>query len=85
MELHPQILQKNGKNEFAILPYEEFEALRELAEDYEDVRDLREAKAQERDAPTFYKVEISAGAPQLLTSTKAKGLSNQVIQLRLRT
>lgn len=53
MELHPQILQKNGNNEFAILPYQEFEALRELAENYEDVRDLREAKAQERTAPTF--------------------------------
>lgn len=35
------------------LPIEEFEALREIAEDYEDLRDLREAKAQEYDAPAF--------------------------------
>jgi PHD/YefM family antitoxin component YafN of YafNO toxin-antitoxin module len=57
MELHPQILQKNGKNEFVVLPYEEFEALRELAEDYEDLYDLREAKAQERNAPTLMLAE----------------------------
>ncbi len=57
MELHPQILQKNGKNEFVVLPYEEFEALRELAEDYEDLYDLCEAKAQEQNAPTLLLAE----------------------------
>jgi PHD/YefM family antitoxin component YafN of YafNO toxin-antitoxin module len=60
MELHPQILQKNGKNEFVVLPYEEFEALRELAEDYEDIRDLRDAKAQEKNVPTISLTEARA-------------------------
>jgi PHD/YefM family antitoxin component YafN of YafNO toxin-antitoxin module len=60
MELHPQILQKNGKNEFVVLPYEEFEAIRELIEDYEDLRDLREAKAGDADAPTLTLAEARA-------------------------
>ncbi len=52
IELHPEILEKNGR-EFAVLPYEEFEAVRELLLDYEDLRDLRAAQAEEADAPTM--------------------------------
>lgn len=52
IELHPEILKKNGR-EFAVLPYEEFEAVRELLLDYEDLRDLRAAQAEEADAPTM--------------------------------
>lgn len=46
MELHPQIIKKNGKNEFVVLPYEEFSEIKDLIEDYEDLRDLRAAKAE---------------------------------------
>ena len=52
IELHPEILKKNGKNEFVVLPYEEFQALQELLADAEDVLELRRAKAEEADAPT---------------------------------
>ena len=45
MELSPRFIQKNGKNEFVILPCEEFSRIRELIEDYEDLTDLRKAKA----------------------------------------
>lgn len=51
IELHPEILKKNGKSEFVVLPYEEFAALRELA-DYEDLIDLRAAKREEQAEPT---------------------------------
>ncbi|HEX4413722.1 MAG TPA: hypothetical protein VH107_08840 [Lacipirellulaceae bacterium] len=44
MKLHPEILTKNGKKEFAILPYEEFLALQERLADAEDVLELRKAK-----------------------------------------
>ena len=44
MELHPQVIEKEGKNEFVILPFNEYQALTELMHDYEDLRDLREAK-----------------------------------------
>jgi hypothetical protein len=41
MELNPQVIQKKGKREFVILPYEEFVKIVEFLEDYEDLRDLR--------------------------------------------
>ena len=42
--LHPEILVKNGKKQFAVLPYEEFLALQERLADAEDLLDLRKAK-----------------------------------------
>ena len=50
--LHPNILSKNGKNEFAVLPFEEFEHLKEIADKYEDLIILRKAKAEEYHLPT---------------------------------
>ena len=47
IEVHPNILERNGKKEFAVLPYEEFEILMEALVDYEDLRELREAKESE--------------------------------------
>ncbi len=44
MTLHPQIIEKDGKKEFVILPYEEFIGIKEELENYEDLKDLREAK-----------------------------------------
>lgn len=51
LELHPEILTKNGKKEFAVLPYEEFVALQEMLEDAEDLLTLRAAKRAEHDTP----------------------------------
>ena len=53
MELHTQIIKKNGKNEFVVLPYDEFQEMQEELASYEDLRCLREAKIAERDAPTI--------------------------------
>lgn len=53
IDLHPEILSKNGKREFVVLPYEEFEALREELEELEDLRELRAAKSEEATAPTM--------------------------------
>jgi PHD/YefM family antitoxin component YafN of YafNO toxin-antitoxin module len=52
MELHPKILEKDGKKEFVILSYEEFERIESELSDYEDLRDLREAKQAEQNAET---------------------------------
>lgn len=46
MTLHPQLIEKNGKKEFVVLPFDEYRALTELIADYEDLKDLREAKAE---------------------------------------
>jgi PHD/YefM family antitoxin component YafN of YafNO toxin-antitoxin module len=53
MSIHPQVIEKEGKKEFVVLPYEEFLAIKENLEDYEDLKDLREAKAAAADAPTI--------------------------------
>jgi hypothetical protein len=58
IELHPEILKKNGKNEFVVLPYEEFTALNELLGDYQDLLDLRTAKKEENASPTVPLAEL---------------------------
>lgn len=50
--LHPEILRKNGKKQFAVLPYEEFVALQEWLADMQDLLELRKAKRAERKKPT---------------------------------
>ncbi|MBM4165410.1 MAG: type II toxin-antitoxin system prevent-host-death family antitoxin [Ignavibacteria bacterium] len=58
IELHPQIISKEGKNEFVVLPYQEFKKLQETLEDIEDLRDLRLAKQQEGFASTTTLEEV---------------------------
>lgn len=52
IQLHPEFLTKDGKKEFAVLPYEEFLALQEFLNDAADMLDLRAAKAEAESAPT---------------------------------
>jgi PHD/YefM family antitoxin component YafN of YafNO toxin-antitoxin module len=56
--LRAQIIKKNGKKEYAVLPYEEFIRIQEELADYEDLRSLREAKAIEKSAPTIGLAEL---------------------------
>ncbi|RJP58605.1 MAG: type II toxin-antitoxin system Phd/YefM family antitoxin [Deltaproteobacteria bacterium] len=53
IELHPQVIEKHGKKEFVILPYEDFLKIQEELESYNDLRMLREAKEKEGNAPTI--------------------------------
>lgn len=50
--LHPNILERDGKKAFAVLPYEEFMKIEEELGDLEDIKDLRSAKAEETIAAT---------------------------------
>lgn len=59
-DLHPEILTKNGRKEFAVLPYEEFVALQEWLADIEDLLDLRAAKDAERNASTVSLTELES-------------------------
>ena len=52
MNIRPQIIEKDGKKEFAVLPYEDFLRLQQELEDYEDLRTLRQEKAEAQDEPT---------------------------------
>ncbi|MFH1881526.1 MAG: type II toxin-antitoxin system Phd/YefM family antitoxin [Planctomycetota bacterium] len=50
--LHPEILEKDGKKQFAVIPYDEFLRIQQELDDYECLKALREAKAKEADAET---------------------------------
>jgi hypothetical protein len=51
--LHPEILRKNGKKQFAVLPYEEFAALEVWLADIQDLLELRKAKRAEGRKPSI--------------------------------
>ena len=56
--LHAEILVKNGKKEFAVLPYEEFLALQERLADAEDLLELRKARRTERSKRSIPLAEV---------------------------
>lgn len=51
MELEPQIIKKDGTNEFAVIPYKDFLKIKQALEDYEDLIDLRKAKTDTVNEP----------------------------------
>jgi len=58
IQLHPEFITKNGKKEFAVIPYEEFEALQALIADIEDLMDLRAAKEEDTNQPSVTLAEV---------------------------
>lgn len=52
IELHPEIIVKDGKKQFVVLPYDEFTAIQEALADADDLAALRNAKRDENEAPT---------------------------------
>jgi len=44
MTLQLQVLKKNGRKEFVVLPYKEFLRIQEALEDLEDIKTLRKEK-----------------------------------------
>lgn len=51
LELHPEFLKKNGRNEFVVLPYDEFVRLQEVLENAEDLLDLEKAREENAGHP----------------------------------
>ena len=47
IELHPEIIEKDGKKQFVILKYEEFVAIQQALADADDLAALRSAKKDE--------------------------------------
>ena len=46
--MKPQIIEKQGKKEFAVIPYKDFIRMQDDIEDYQDLKELREAKLDSR-------------------------------------
>lgn len=53
MEIKHQIIKKNDKNEFAIIPYGTFLKIQEMLDDYEDLLELRKAKSESVNEPSL--------------------------------
>jgi len=53
MDLKPQVIKKDGKEEYVVLPYDEFLKIEQILEDYEDLIDLRKAKAETINEPSI--------------------------------
>jgi PHD/YefM family antitoxin component YafN of YafNO toxin-antitoxin module len=49
MLLHPQVIEKEGRKEFVVLPYEEFLRIQEALEDFDDLRELRKERDESAD------------------------------------
>ena len=58
MTLHPQIIERNSKKEFVVLPYEEWLELQSVLEDAQDLLDLRQAKQDENSNPSLSMEEV---------------------------
>lgn len=53
MIIHPQVIEKEGKKEFVVLPYEEFLSIQEALEDFEDLKELRKEKERSKNKSTM--------------------------------
>jgi hypothetical protein len=51
--LNPELITKDGKPMFAVIPYEQFLAIKEMLEDFQDLQDLRSAKQEEYNQPAI--------------------------------
>jgi hypothetical protein len=52
LDLHPNILEFEGRKAFVVLPYAEYLEIEEQLQELEDIRVLSQAKAPEANAPT---------------------------------
>jgi hypothetical protein len=51
--LNPELITKDGKPMFAVIPYEQFLAIKEMLEDLQDLKDLRLAKQEAQSQPAI--------------------------------
>jgi len=58
MELKPQIIKKDGKEEFVVLTYKDYLRIQQELEDYEDLVDLRKAKSETINEPGIPFAEV---------------------------
>lgn len=47
--MNPQFIEKNGKPEYVVLPFDEYQALQEELEELQDIRDFDETLARIRE------------------------------------
>lgn len=78
--MNVKILEMNGKPAFAVIPYDEYQALRELAEDVDDASALlrfakRHSKGEEETFPSNIVDRLLAGESPLRVWREHRGLT----------
>ena len=58
VNLHPNILERDGQKAFVVLPYEEYLILEEELQEFEDLNQLRDAKLEDADSPAIPLAEV---------------------------
>jgi len=76
-KLHPEILKKNGRNQFVILPYEEFVEIQRQLEDAQNLTALRRAMLHDNGGPGLTLNELKSRL-----GLGAKGTGQQKRRLR---
>lgn len=61
LDLHPNILEFEGRKAFVVLLYDEYLEIEDRLQELKDIRVLRQAKALEADAPPIPLAEMRAG------------------------
>ena len=51
--INPELITKDGKPMFAVIPYEQFLVIKEMLENLADLLDLRAAKQEEYNQPAI--------------------------------
>jgi DNA-binding XRE family transcriptional regulator len=79
-----QIIEKNGRPEWAVIPYPEYERLVALAEDQADVRAYDQAKAElasgeDELVPAEVVARLSAGEHPLRVWREHRGLTQEAL------
>ncbi len=77
LELHPNILEFEGRKAFVVLPYEEYLEIEEQLQELDAIRTLRQAKSHEGNVPTValseagvrYSLEHPLGQAQTIIGT----------------
>lgn len=61
--MRAHILEKQGKKEFVVLAWEDYEKIQEMLEDYDDLKELRKAKKESKGQKPipFEKAVLSLG------------------------
>ena len=57
-KFHPEILMKNGKKEFVVLPYEEYLMMQEQLAEAQDLLKLRKAKRSDSKKKSLTLAEV---------------------------
>ena len=84
MTWKPQILIRNGKPEYAVLPYDQYEEMQACLEDAADLIALDRARRQDAGKPTIGIDEMMRRLGMRSTKKKSKGKSPRTLARKRR-